>query len=411
MREVVNTVIIGGGQAGLALSYCLTQRGHEHVVLEQATQAGYAWRHQRWESFTLVTPNKTLRLPGAEYAGLSPEGFLPRDEIVTYFEEYVDRCHLPVQYGTRVTSVEPGAPNDHFLVKTNRRTFAARQVVVATGSFQRPKRPSFATHLTPDVHQLHSSEYRRADALPPGAVLVVGSAQSGSQIAEELYQSGRPVYLCVGSAGRAPRRYRGKDIFEWLDLSGFLSMTVDQLPSRQARFAGNPHVSGKAGGHVLNLHQFARDGVRLLGHIQGAEGDRVSIAPDLKENLAKGDKFETDIVRLVDNYIARMGLEAPPETLPQLTDGYTLADVTDLNVKAAGITSLIWATGYSWDFSWVKAAVLDEIGYPITQRGVTSVAGLYFLGLHWLYSRESALLCGVGKDADYLAETITNRSR
>ncbi len=407
MNERLETIIIGGGQAGLATSYHLKRQGREHVVLEQAAQAGNAWRNDRWDSFTLLTPNWSFRLPGAEYQGDAPEDFMPRDEIVARFERYVEGFHLPVRYQTSVTSVEQDADDRSYLVRTDETMMHARNVVIATGLFQRPKMPSFSTDLAAHIVQLHSGQYRDPRSLPAGAVLVVGSGQSGCQIAEELYQSGRKVYLCVGSAGRAPRRYRGKDIYEWLQLSGFLDRTVDQLPSPKAKFAANPQVSGRDGGRTLNLHQFARDGVVLLGRVQGARESRIWLAPDLKENLAKADKFEAEIVGLIDAFVARTGLNVPSERLPELRDGYEAEEIADLDLHSAGITTIIWAMGYGFDFSLVKLPVFDSDGYPVQKRGVTDYPGLFFVGLPWLYKQKSGLIVGVGEDADYIASAIT----
>jgi putative flavoprotein involved in K+ transport len=402
----IDTLIVGGGQAGLATSYYLVQQGRPHLVLEQAAQAGNAWRNGRWDSFTLVTPNWSVRLPGAEYQGEDPHGFMSRDELVAHFEGYVERFNLPVQYGVRVTGVEPKPGGQGYYVKTTGAMFEADNVVVATGLFQRPRLPALGAGSPQQMLQLHSSQYRNPQALPPGAVLVVGSAQSGCQIAEELYQAGRQVYLCVGSAGRVPRRYRGKDMYEWLSLSGFLDRTADMLPSPAARFAGNPHLSGTRGGHNLNLHQFARDGVVLLGRLREAHIGSIRLAPDLKENLARADKFEAEIVKLVDGYIQKAGLDAPEDHLPELRDGYDAEVIDELDLKSAGITSIIWATGYAFDFSLVKLLVLDNDGYPVQKRGVTAFPGLYFLGLHWLHTMKSGLLIGVGDDAAYVASHI-----
>jgi putative flavoprotein involved in K+ transport len=377
---------------------------------EQATQAGNAWRNDRWDSFTLVTPNWATRLPGAEYQGSDPHGFMPRDQLVTYFEDYVERFDLPVHYGERVTSVEPKPASRGYRVRMNGDVLEADNVVMATGLFQRPRQPSFSADLSPDILQLHSGQYRNPAALPPGAVLVVGSAQSGCQIAEELYQSGRRVYLCLGSAGRAPRRYRGKDLYEWVHLSGFLNRTPDKLPSPRARFAGNPHLSGRDGGHSLNLHQFARDGVVLLGRVQGGQDGALRLAPDLKENLAKADEFEAQILKLVDRYVEQSGLDAPQETLPQLRDGYAAEEITQLNLKSAGITSIIWAMGYAFDFSLVKLPAFDGDGFPAQQRGVTDYPGLYFVGLPWLYGQKSGLLIGVGEQVKHVVSHISDNA-
>jgi putative flavoprotein involved in K+ transport len=237
-------------------------------------------------------------------------------------------------------------------------------------------------------------------------VLVVGSGQSGAQIAEELYQAGRTVYLSVGTAGRAPRRYRGQDAFHWLRRLGYFETTVEKLPKPQARFAANPHVSGKGGGHTLNLHQFARDGVRLLGRLADARDGRLYFAPDLHDNLAKADKFEAELVKGIDKLIAETGLDAPPETLPALRDGFDVPVVTELDARAAGVGSVIWASGFSWDFGLVQAPLFDEFGYPIQKRGVTALPGLYFVGLPWLHKAKSGLLIGVGEDAAYIAAHI-----
>jgi putative flavoprotein involved in K+ transport len=409
MSQQIETVIVGGGQAGLATSYYLAQQKRAHVVLEQAPAAGNAWRNDRWDSFTLVSPNWATRMPGAEYQGDAPDGFLPRDEIVAYFERYVAQFALPVQYNTCVTSVE--ANETGYTVKTERDTFHATNVVIASGLFQQPKIPPYSSQLPPSITQLHSGKYRNPRALPPGAVLVVGSAQSGCQIAEELYQSGRKVYLCVCNAGRVPRRYRGKDIFEWLNVVGFLDRTPDRLPSPKARFAGNPHLSGARGGHTLNLHQFSRDGVQLLGHLRDVQDGKLILASDLHDCLAKADQFEVDIVKLVNGYIQKNELTAPEEELPHLRDGYAVEPITELDLASAGISTVIWAIGYTFDFSLVKLPVTADDGFPIQQRGITPYAGLYFIGMPWLYKQKSGFILGVGEDAAYITEHIVSHSR
>jgi putative flavoprotein involved in K+ transport len=404
----LDTIIVGGGQGGLSTSYYLKRRGRDHIVLEQADQAAKAWR-ERWDSFTLITPNWMIRLPGAEYQGRNPDGFMARDQVIAYFEAYVERFELPIRYGTRVTRVEPIETG--YLVSTDQTEFTAANVVMATGTYQHPRIPPFGTILSPEIRQLHSSQYRSPEALPAGAVLVVGSAQSGAQIAEELYQSGRKVFLSVGSAGRLPRRYRGKDITRWLDELGLMDQTVDKLPSPRAKFAGSAHGTGKDGGHTINLHQFARDGVILLGHIQSAQRHRIKLAPDLHENLAKADKVEADMVKAVDDYVERNGLDAPTEALPELRDGYEAEQMLELDLASAGIRSVIWATGYKFDFGLVKLPAFDQDGYPVQKRGVTAFPGLYFVGLSFLHTGKSGLLAGVGEDAAYVAAHIDVRMR
>lgn len=395
--EFVETVIIGGGQAGLAVSYTLKQAGREHVVLEQAPRPGNSWRSSRWDSFTLVTPNWTLKMPGAEYDGPDREGFMPRDQIVAYFESYPERFHLPVQYNTCVSSVEPLEPLG-YLVRINGRPVATRNVVIATGQERGLKIPSFAASLSPRITQLHSRDYRNPQSLPEGAVLVVGSAQSGCQIAEELQEDGRRVYLSTGGAGRAPRRYRGKDTFEWLFLSGMFDAPPERLPFPKEQFRP-PQLSGACGGHSLNLHKFAREGMRLFGHTLTAEGETVWFAPDMHQNLAKADMSEKNMLAKLDAFIQASGIDAPVEELPQLRDGFDQPVMEKLDLQAEGINTIVWATGFTNDFSFIKLPVTDSKGYPIQVGGVSSHPGLYFVGMPWMPTLKTGMLSGVGESA------------
>jgi putative flavoprotein involved in K+ transport len=411
MSGRVETIIIGGGQAGLATAYGLKQRRREHLVLDAADRPAHAWRNERWDSFTFVTPNWFLNMPGAAYQGDAPDGFMPRDEIVAFFENYVRRFDLPVRHGVRVDAVEREPEGDLYRVRSAAGEWRARNVVVATGLFQKARIPPLGSALDPDIQQLTTSTYRNPAQLPPGAVLVVGSGQSGMQIAEELYQNGRRVFLSVSGAGRVPRRYRGKDLFHWLDRNGFMDQTSDKLPSPRARFGPNPHLSGRDGGHSLNLHRFARDGVVLCGHIVAAGDSTVRFAPDLKESLAKADKIETDILAGIDAWIREHAPETPPdEAAPRLDDGFRAEDVSEFDLRQAGIRSIIWACGFSWDFSLVKLPVLDADGYPLGTRGLTPFPGLYFVGLPWLHTRGSGTVGRVGADAEHLAATIAART-
>ncbi len=404
----IDTVIVGGGQAGLSTSYYLNQAGREHVVLEQAAQAGNAWRNQRWDSFHLVTPNWSVRLPEDEYGGNDPDGFMSRQQIIRYFEEYVEKFRLPVCYNVPVISIEKKEAG--YRVSTDSGEYQAKNVVVATGSFQFGKKPPFARYISPAVLQITAGEYRNPAALPAGAVLVVGSGQSGSQIAEELYQSGRKVYCSVSNVGRLPRRYRGQDIHTWVKQLGLFDRTVDQLASPRERFAGNPQLSGKDGGHTLNLHQFAREGVTLVGKVLSAYSAQVILADDLHENLAKMDKFELEFIKRIDAYIEKARIAAPEDYLPVLRNGYDAKIITEMDLRPAGITSVIWATGFGYDYTLVRLPVLDEYGYPIQRRGVTTFPGLFFVGMNWLYKNNSALLLGVGEDARYIAGRIADRA-
>ncbi len=405
MIEYIETVIIGGGQAGLATSYFLTQNGHKHIVLEQSEKAANTWRNRSWDSFTLVTPNWAFRMPGPEYDGADRDGFMPRNKVLEFFDDYIKRFKLPVKYNTHVISIGL-ADQEDYLVQTNENTYMAKNVVVATGFFQQPKIPVFADNICPDIHQLHSSGYRNPESVPEGAVLVVGSGQSGSQITEELYRAGRKVFLCTGTAGRAPRRYRGKDIIEWLENIGFFNLTPEQLPPGMGKFSGIPHLSGTKGGHTINLHQFARDGVTLLGHLRGAKNNKIFLIPDLHKNLEIADQFELNATNMIDGFIQKNGFDAPAEALPQFRDGYEQPIIEEIDLKKEGINTMIWARGYSFDYSLVKLPVFDQDGFPIQSGGVTNYPGLYFVGIPWMPSEKSGSLFGVGESARHIASCI-----
>lgn len=409
MTQQINSVIIGGSQAGLAMSYLLTQQEREHVVLEKQDRIGENWR-RRWDSFTLVSPNWQLQLPGFPYQGDDPDGFLHRDEVVKYLEDYAANFDPPLRFGVEVTAVEQKKTGNGYLVRTTAGGYEAENVVVTVGTFQYPNIPAFSQNVPEEIVQLHSSGYRNPEALPAGAVLVVGSGQSGCQIAEELHEHGRQVYLCTGKGGRLPRRYRGKDGFWWADKLGILHQTIDDLDSPAERFAANPRVSGKDGGHDINLHQFARDGIVLLGHLEDVQGRQAILAPDLHQNLAMGDKMATQFRKGADKYVEKTGLDLPEESVSEPQDGYEVAEITKLDLAEAGISAIIWATGFDWDFSWIKLPVLDESGYPVTEQGVTAYPGLYFLGLHWLHTRKSGLFLGVGEDAQHISQHIAEHS-
>ena len=351
-----------------------------------------------------MTPNWTFRLPGGEYDGSEPDGFMPRADVIERFERYIEKNRLPVHFGVRAVSVEPF--DSGYRVETDHGAWRAHNVVVATGLFQKAKIPAWSKDLPPGILQIPSGQYRNPEALPPGAVLVVGSAQSGCQIAEELLDAGRKVYLCTGSAGRVPRRYRGRDVVDWLHLCGFLSRTPDQLPSLHIRFAGNPQVSGKGGGHTLNLHQFYRDGMILLGRLKSASSSGIYLADDLKENLAKMDAFEGNIIKMIDEYIVKAGLDAPEETLPILNDGFAAPVILSLDLVAAGISTVIWALGYTFDFSLVQVPAFDDAGFPQTQGGISRHPGLYFAGLPWLPGQNYRDTPGCGENAARVAVHI-----
>jgi putative flavoprotein involved in K+ transport len=412
MSEQIDVVTIGGGQAGLALSYYLTQQGRTYVVLERGRVAE-TWRGQRWDSFTLVTPNWMTQLPGFPYEGEDPDGFLPHDEIVITLERYARSFHAPLHCGVQATAVRLRPERDGYLVETSDGAFEAANVVLATGGFPVPRLPRASAAIPVNIMQLHSSQYRKPQRLPSGAVLVVGSGQSGSQIAEELHQSGRQVYLCVSRCGRSPRRYRGKDVMWWVNQMGGYDRTVDSLPSPAGRFACHLDLSGKDGGHAINLRQLASEGVVLLGRLQEVHGNRVILAPDLEENLARADALAAQLTHAIDDYVLRTGMAVPEESMiddPTSKWVPPAEPIPEVDLYAAGISTVIWATGFRLDFGWVHVPVFDAAGAPLHQRGVTSSPGLYFLGLPWLYKEKSALLFGIGEDAAFLASAIAARA-
>ncbi len=406
MIEQIETVIIGGGPAGLSTSYYLNQFNKEHAILEKSEMIAHPWRNERWDSFTLVTPNWALfRIPGSEMNGESPDGFLPKDKIVKFFEGYVDKHKLPVQYNTNVLSVEPD-DGKGYIIKTSRDSIKAKNVVVASGFQRAPRVPKISQKISGDIMQIHSSKYRNPDLLPEGAVLIVGSGQSGTQQAEELFQAGRKVFLCVGSAGRLPRCYREKDIIKWLDEMGIFNLTPEQLPPGVGKFRAIPQLTGKNGGYTINLHKFAKDGIKLLGRLKDVEGSKVFLAPDLYNSLAMVDQFEIEVVKMIDQYIQESKLNVPEEKLPELKDGYNQPLIDELDLKSENIKTIIWAGGYDWEFSFVKLPVFDSDRFPIQHRGVTNSPGLCFVGLPWMPSEKTGFLVGISEGAKNVADYI-----
>jgi putative flavoprotein involved in K+ transport len=380
----------------------------DHVVLERRTELGGGWR-DRWNAFTLVSPNWTASFPGHPYDGDDPDGFMPRDEIAGRIANYATQINAPVVTGVEVTRVAARS-SGRFTVDTSAGAIEATNVVVAAGSFHEPRLPAQAAELPRRLVQLHSSAYRDQSSLPAGAVLVVGTGQSGVQLAEELHEAGRQVILSVGSAGRVPRRYRGFDCLGWIariavhgDEVGVPLPSVEMLPDPRMRFAGNPHLSGHGGGHDTNLRQFAAEGMTLVGRIDGVSGERLRLAPDLAKNLAWADGFfDLRFRDLVERFIAASQLEVPPDDRQPFMFEPPILEQLDL--EAAGVNSVLWTTGFKMDFSrWIDLPVFEDNGYPRHTRGVTEVPGLYFLGLLWQHNQSSATLFGVNEDAHYLA--------
>ncbi len=410
-RTSVETVVIGAGHAGLIASWHLGQAGREHVVLERRPTLGGGWQ-DRWDAFHLVTPNELVGLPGFPYDGADPGGFLSREEIIARTAAYAGVIGADVRTGTEVRHLDgidgPGAAR--FRLRTSAGEFHARDVVMAVGAFHRPRTPTAGTQLPPRVAQVHSHDYRRPTDLPPGGVLVVGTGQTGAQLAEELFAAGRQVVLSVGHCGRVPRRYRGQDFFHWMRLIlvhghdlGVDLPTVDRLPDPRARFACNPHLSGHDGGHDTDLREFAERGIRLAGRFAGADGERVRFAADLGANLAYVDGFFDERFRApFDRYIERAGIDAPRVDEPRWST-YRPPELTELDLAAEGISSVLWTSGYAADYGWLDLPILDDAGVPRHIRGVTEIPGLTALGLLWQHNQGSANLAGVAQDAEYLS--------
>jgi putative flavoprotein involved in K+ transport len=404
----VDTAVIGAGQAGLTMSWHLRAAGRDHVVLERRSSLGGGWQ-DRWDGFRLVSPNWMASFPGAPYDGDDPDGYMPRDEIAGRVAHYAATIGAPVVLEAGVERLR-ARPDGGFELRTTQGSVSAREVVVATGGFHAPSVPALAAALPARVLSLHSSAYRRPSDLPPGAVLVVGSAQTGVQLVEELRAAGREVYLSVGSAGRIPRRYRGRDSFVWLAMCvergeelGVPLPTVDKLPDPRRRLAGNPHVSGHGGGHDTNLRQFGRDGVRLVGRLTGVDGERVRLAPDLPDNIAAADRFFDERFRpLFDRLIDAAGIDAPLAD-PVAPIAFEPEVIDELDLASAGISTVLWTTGFRRDLTWIDPPITDELGFPRQVRGVTEVPGLYVLGSLWQLDQASATLFGVARDARVLA--------
>jgi putative flavoprotein involved in K+ transport len=405
MSEHHPIVVIGAGQAGLSVSYCLKQRGLRHVVLD-ANRVGHSWRNERWDTFCLVTPNWQCKLPGFPYAGDDAQGFMGREEIVRYLESYAASFDPPLREGVRVESLTPREGKAGFEIRTSAGVMTADEVVVAIGSYHRAQIPAVSRGLPSRIKQIHSSVYRNPESLPEGAVLVVGSGQSGCQIAEDLHLKGRKVHLAVGDAPRCARRYRGKDVVEWLDHMRYYDIPIDRHPNKeQVRDRANHYVTGRDGGHDIDLRQFALEGMQLYGRLDSMANGQVSFLPNLRANLDGADNVYRSINRSIDAYIAEAGVAAPAAA--EYTPVWEPKDeVTLLDAEAAGITSVVWCIGFAADFSWVQAPVFDARGYPEHDRGVTSTRGLYFIGLPWLYTWGSGRFSGVARDAEHLAAHI-----
>lgn len=401
-----SVVIVGGGQAGLSTSYCLKQRGIDHVVFERDV-VGSAWMKQRWDTFCLVTPNWQCDLPGFPYAGDDPHGFIVKDQIVDYVQSYARSFDAPVREGVGVLAVE--RRGDLFTVTTDGGEWTANCIVMATGGYHRPKILPLADAFPASIAQFHSSTYRNPQSMPEGAILVVGTGQSGAQIAEDLHLAGRKVHVCVGSAPRSPRFYRGRDVTDWLVDMGHYDMPVDKHPMGEGvRKKANHYLTGRDGGRELDLRKFAAEGMKLYGHVDALDGTMLKTRPNLIANLDGADASANRIRAQIDDWIAARGFEAPVEA--HYTPVWSPeAEPAGLDLLSEQIGSVVWCTGFTTDFSWMTLPIFDESGYPAHWRGATREPGVHVIGLPWLYTWGSGRFSGIARDAEYTASAIAER--
>jgi putative flavoprotein involved in K+ transport len=417
--------VIGGGQAGLSMSWHLTQRHIDHVVLERNSLA-HEWQASRWDTFCLVTPNWQCQLPGYGYSGNDPDGFMVRDEIVQYLRSYRESFDPPLHEGvgvnalTRVRSHLPddkgvlaGAPGlrpdrGPFRLETSAGTVTADQVVVATGGYHDISLPRLAERLPAHVAQLHSSQYRNPDSLPGGEVLVVGSGQSGAQIAEDLHLAGRQVHLAVGSAPRVARFYRGRDVVAWLDDMGYYDMAVTgHSQQEKVRHNANHYVTGRDGGRDIDLRRFAAEGMRLYGRLTDVGPEGLQFGDDLAAHLDRADDVSESIKDSIDKHIATQGIDAPIEE--RYIRVWQPGEHHPRSLALERVGTVIWCTGFRSNYRWIELPLFDGAGYPTHVRGVTQEPGLYFLGLPWQWTWGSGRFSGVAADADYLIRVISRR--
>jgi putative flavoprotein involved in K+ transport len=406
--ERVETLIVGGGQAGLAMSHMLSQRGCPHVVLER-NRIAERWRTERWDGLRFQFPNWSVRLPDFPFHHADPDGFATNGEIVDFITAYAAAIAAPVRCGVSVISLRCCYGGTDFAVETSDGPMEATNVIVATGPYQRPVIPPLLCQEV-GILQMHASRYRNPDQLPPGAVLVVGSGASGAQITEELFRAGRRVYLSVGRHTRLPRRYRGRDLIWWLSAMGLDQKSAEERGPDRSK----PLITGAFGGNTIDFRRFAAEGVTLLGRIRGVHQGVMNLAPDLSKRLAYGDGSYTVFLDMADAHVERHGLDMPEDSTARavLPDPPCLIEpLQHLDMHSAGIGTVVWATGYDSDFGWIDIPVLDARGEPVHRQGITEVSGIYFLGLRWLSNFKSSLLSGIGDDAARLADHIAARTQ
>ncbi|AJZ74888.1 flavin-containing monooxygenase [Pandoraea apista] len=404
----IDTLVVGAGQAGVAMSEHLSKLGVPHLVLERSRIAE-RWRTGRWDSLVANGPAWHDRFPNMTFAGVDPDAFASKEQVADYFVDYARKIEAPIRTGVEVTKVVRNAGRPGFTVETSDGTLEALRVVVATGPFQRPVIPPIAPRDA-RITQIHSADYRNPEQLPSGNVIVVGAGSSGVQIADELNRAGRQVYLSVGPHDRPPRGYRGRDFCWWLGVLGEWDAEVMRPGKEHVTIA----VSGARGGHTVDFRRLAHEGVTLTGLTQSFENGVARFQADLADNIARGDENYLSLLDAADAYAARNGLELPeePEARVIPADPACLTHpLLELDLEKAGVTSIVWATGYAVDFGWLQVDAFDENGKPRHQRGVSKEPGVYFLGLPWLSRRGSSFIWGVWHDARHIADHIATQRK
>ncbi|QWW68832.1 MSMEG_0569 family flavin-dependent oxidoreductase [Rhizobium sp. WYJ-E13] len=402
LKPHYSAVVIGGGQAGLSASHYLQKHGIDHVVFEKKTVA-HKWKNERWDAFCLVTPNWQCQLPDHPYDGDDPHGFMVKDEIIAYVDRFVKKVNAPVLEGTSVTSLEK--VGDLFRLSTSAGTVTADSVIIATSLYSAPAIPRAAERVPDDILQIHTADYRNPGQLPEGAVIVVGSGQSGCQIAEDLHLAGRKVHMVTGNAPRCARFYRGRDVVDWLADVGQYDITVEHDGMTKKKHDTNHYLTGRDGGRDIDLRKFALEGMSLYGRMEGVSAGRMLFDANLKSNLDNADRVYNGINALIDRHIAEKCIDAPPASV-YVPLWEPDSEPAELDLKAEGITSVIWATGFSPDWSYVGLPIFDGTGYPVQRRGVTGIDGVYVLGLPWLWTWGSGRFLAVGKDAEHVVNHL-----